>query len=58
MMCQNIFRKNNIIYLFDNKRQNDCIVNIKETHTDNSIFNFIYNMMFKERKKKFLNDKK
>jgi len=29
---------NDITYLFDKKRQHDCIINIKQTHTQKTIF--------------------
>jgi len=40
MMRQNIFSKNDIIYLFHDNRQNDCTTNIKQIHTHKTNIQF------------------
>ncbi len=49
-VSKNILKKNYIICLFDDNRQNDCIINIKPTHTQKKRFDFIYNMNYKVEK--------
>ncbi len=39
-MRQNIFSKNDIIYLFHDNRQNDCTTNIKQIHTHKTNIQF------------------